>query len=175
MIRAEASAEALKVEGGKLAELYALHVDAAFRLAYLLTGNRAQAEDLVQDAFVRLAGRLLHLRKPGGFEAYLRTTVVNLANSHFRHRKVEQRYLEREAGLRPADVNARDVGERERMREALMALPLRQRTAVVLRFYEDLSETQAAELMRCRPGTVRSLASRGIEALRSRMGGAVDG
>ena len=52
------------------------------------------AEDLVQDAFVRLVGRLRHLREPNPFGAYLRRTIVNLATSHFRHRRVERAYLE---------------------------------------------------------------------------------
>ena len=64
---------------GKLAELYVRYADGAVRLAYLTTGDLALAEDLVQDAFVRLAGRLVHLRDPGAFEAYLRRTVVNLS------------------------------------------------------------------------------------------------
>src|SRR2546430_17547386 len=78
---------------GRLGELYVRHADDAIRLAYLLTGDRALAEDLVQDAFVRLAGRLAHLPDPGAFEAYLRRTVANLRNSHFRRRKVERRDL----------------------------------------------------------------------------------
>src|SRR5213080_2978600 len=83
---------------GRLGELYLRHADAAVRLAYLLTGDRALAEDLVQDAFVRLAGRLVHLRDPGAFDAYLRQTVVNLSRSHFRRKKVERAYLERAGG-----------------------------------------------------------------------------
>src|ERR671925_1042326 len=79
-------------ENGRLGELYLRHADAAVRLAYLLTGDRSLAEDLAQDAFVRLAGRLVHLRDPGAFDAYLRRTIVNLSNSHFR-RKVERAYL----------------------------------------------------------------------------------
>src|SRR5437016_11762255 len=89
---------------GRLGELYVRHADDAVRLAYLLTGDRALAEDLVQDAFVRLAGRLVHLRDPDAFDAYLRRTVVNLSNSYFRRRKVERAYLERakgEAGVQP--------------------------------------------------------------------------
>src|SRR5438045_7060440 len=87
-----------ETETGRLGELYLRHADSAVRLAYLLTGDHALAEDLVQDAFVRLAGRLVHLRDPGAFEAYLRRTVVNLSHSHFRRRKVERVYLERERG-----------------------------------------------------------------------------
>ncbi|MGH2674051.1 MAG: RNA polymerase sigma factor [Actinomycetota bacterium] len=162
-MRAEV-AERVRIEGGVLAELYTWHADDALRLAFLLTGDRATAEDLVQDAFVRLAGRLLHLRDPGGFHAYLRTTVVNLVRSHFRRRGVERRFAERQTTPPPAEPP--DVGRREEMRLALLALPLRQRSAIVLRYYEDLSEAQAAELMRVRPTAIRSLVSRGMATLR---------
>jgi RNA polymerase sigma-70 factor (sigma-E family) len=165
----DAGLDQVRIEGSRLADLYRLHSADAARLAYLITGDRALAEDLVQDAFVRLAGRLLHLRDPQGFHAYLRRTVVNLANEHFRRRKVERRYIEREQGLRASPEEAPDVPTREAMRAALLALPLRHRTAIVLRFYEDLSEADTADLMRCRPGTVRSLVSRGMERLRPMM------
>src|ERR687887_2103997 len=85
-------------ETGRLGDLYLRHADEAVRLAYLLTGDRHLAEDLVQDAFVRLAGRLVHLRDPGAFHAYLRRTIVNLSNSYFRRRRVERAYLERAKG-----------------------------------------------------------------------------
>ncbi|MGH2547552.1 MAG: sigma-70 family RNA polymerase sigma factor, partial [Actinomycetota bacterium] len=113
---------------------------------------------------VRLAGRLLHLRDPGAFHAYLRTTVVNLARSHFRRRGVERRHAERQ--LPPRPVEQPDLSGREEMRLALLALPVRQRTAIVLRYYEDLSEAQTAELMRVRPVAVKSLVSRGMATLR---------
>lgn len=145
----------VSIEGGRLAELYQWHAREGVRLAYLITGDRDLAEDLVQDAFVRLAGRLLHLRDPGGFEAYLRRTIVNLANAHFRRKKVERRYLEKQAGKRQEVGSEPDISTRESMRAALLALPTRQRTAIVLRYYEDLSEAQTAELMGCRPGTVK--------------------
>lgn len=164
-----------RADGGRLGELYTRHADAAVRLAYLLTGDRALAEDLVQDAFVRLAGRLVHLRDPGAFEAYLRRTVVNLSRSHFRRRQVERRYLERErsrfepgAGAGPG---AWSVEERQELWTALQRLSDRQRAAIVLRFYEDLSEAQTAEILGCRPGTVKSLVSRGLDALRAEIPG----
>ena len=78
------------VERGSLSELYVAYAPDALRLAFLLTGDRALAEDLVQDAFVRLVGRLRHLREPEAFWAYLRRMIVNLATSHFRHRRVER-------------------------------------------------------------------------------------
>src|SRR6266566_9470783 len=76
--------ERVHADGSRLGTLYGRHAPGAVRLAYLLTGDPALAEDLVQDAFVKLAGRLAHLRDPEAFDAYLRRTVVNLANSHFR-------------------------------------------------------------------------------------------
>jgi RNA polymerase sigma-70 factor (sigma-E family) len=164
MMRADV--EPIRIEGARLGEFYLRYADRAVRVAYLITGDRTLAEDLVQDAFVKLAGRLLHLRDGADFEAYLRRTVVNLANSHFRHRTVERRFVAREAGLPVRIVELPDVGGREAVRLALQQLPPRQRTALVLRFYEDLSEAQIAEVMRCRPGTVKSLVSRGMQNLR---------
>ena len=169
-----AEVDAVRIEGGRLAELYRAHIDGAFRLAYLLTGDRALAEDLAQDAFVRLIGRLVHVRRSGDFDAYLRATVVNLSNSYFRRRRVERRYLQRQAGLRQQNPEGPDAGTRDQMQRALSLLPKRQRTAIILRFYEDLSESQAADLMRCRPGTVSSLVSRGMETLRAVIRGARD-
>jgi RNA polymerase sigma-70 factor (sigma-E family) len=173
MMRAEV--DSVRIEGGRLAELYRLHIDQAFRLAYLLTADRELAQDLAHDAFVRLTGRLLRLRRTGDFQAYLRATIVNLANSHFRRRRVERRYLLRQSELPHLQSGDRDFEVKDQLQRALLALPTRQRTAIVLRFYEDLSETQAAELMRCRTGTVRSLVSRGMQTLRTDLKGARDG
>ncbi|HEX5951155.1 MAG TPA: sigma-70 family RNA polymerase sigma factor, partial [Actinomycetota bacterium] len=75
---------------GSLAELYVRHGPAAQRLAFLLTGDRAQAEDLVQEAFVRVVGRFGHLRVPDAFAAYLRRTIVNLHTSQLRRRRLER-------------------------------------------------------------------------------------
>ena len=159
---------------GRLGELYLRHADAAVRLAYLLTRDHALAEDLVQEAFVRLAGRLIHLRDPGAFEAYLRRTVVNLSNSYFRRKKVERAYLERERGemgTRTAARSDRSLEDSEALWRALGRLSGRQRAAIVLRFYEDLPERQVAEILNCRPGTVKSLVSRGLQTLRNEIRG----
>src|SRR5439155_27102619 len=127
---------------------------------------RALAEDLVQDAFVKLAGRLVHLRDPGAFDAYLRRTVVNLANSHFRRKRLERAYLKRERGGMQTEESLPDPGPRDELWEAMNRLSSRQRAAIVLRFYEDLSEQRVAEILNCRPGTVKSLVSRGRAILR---------
>ncbi len=169
MIRIVASEQ--REKRGRLAELYMSYSDGAVRLAYLLTGDRSLAEDLVQDAFVKLAGRFTDLRDPGAFEAYLRKTVVNLARMHFRRKRVERAYLDRERRQPRRNAALPDVAAHEEMKRALLSLPPRQRAALVLRYYEDLSEGQIADILRCRPGTVRSLLSRGAVGLRAHIGG----
>ena len=171
----QATNERHGTQAGRLGELYRDHAESALRLAYLLTGDRGLAEDLVQEAFVRVAGRFVHLRDPDAFSAYLRRAVVNLANSHFRRRRVERAYLTRatsdaavRAGAGPAGASVED---RDQLWFALARLPQRQRAAIVLRYYEDLSEARIAELLQCRPGTVKSLLSRGLEAMRAEIGG----
>jgi len=153
-------------DGDRLEELYVRFAPGGIRLAYLMTGDRGVAEDLVQEAFVRFVGRLHSLRDPNAFEAYLRRTVINLSKNHYRRRAVERADLERQASFPPQIHEERDVSEYEAMRRALLELPARQRAAIVLRYYEDLPEAQMAEVLRCRPATVRSLISRGLAALR---------
>jgi RNA polymerase sigma-70 factor (sigma-E family) len=162
-------ARSIKLEGGLLVELFERHATEAGRLAYLLTGDRELAEDLVQDAFVKLAGRFVHVRDAGGLHAYLRVTVVNLARSHHRRRAVERRYAERQSH-HELTIAAPDTSERDGLQRALLSLPIRQRTAIVLRYYEDLDVAQTASIMRCSEGTVKSLASRGIARLRPLIG-----
>ena len=154
---------ATPTEKGRLENLYAAHAPDAARLAYLLTGDRALAEDLVQDAFVRLFGRFRDLRRPEAFGAYLRKTVVNLARSHFRRKSVERTYLEKES----RQPRASGPAAPDEMWDALGTLRPRQRAAIVLRYYEDLSEAQTAEVLGCAVGTVKSLVSRGLDQLRA--------
>lgn len=158
------------VERGLLSELYVAYAPDGIRLAFLLTGDRALAEDLVQEAFARLVGRLRHLREPNAFWVYLRRTIVNLATSHFRHRRVERAYLERLAATPSAVTNDNDDLD-ETMHRVLLGLPQRQRAAIVLRFYEDLSDVQTAAVLGCSSGTVRSLVSRGMKTLREELEG----
>ena len=155
-----------RAHAGRLGELYARHAPEAARLAYLLTGDRHTAEDLVQDAFVRVFGRFRDLRDPGSFPWYLRRTVVNQANSRLRRLRTEREYLERRR-VQPPPPSMPDVASRDEMWRALQRLPVRQRAAIVLRFYEDLSEADTAEVLRCRVGTVKSLVSRGLARLRT--------
>jgi RNA polymerase sigma-70 factor (sigma-E family) len=152
-----------------LAELYERTAPGAVRLAYLLTGDRSVAEDITQDAFVRVSGRLAHLREGGAFDAYLRRAVVNLAKNHFRRQAVERAFLERARPATTSPGHEQPLVEREATMHALARLPQRQRAAIVLRFYEDLTEDAIAQILRCRNGTVRSLVTRGVQALRADM------
>jgi RNA polymerase sigma-70 factor (sigma-E family) len=156
-----------------LADLYRRLVPDAVRLAYLMTGDRVLAEDLAQDAFVRLAGRFDHIRSSDAFPTYLRRTVVNLVRNHYRRQKVERAYLESEK-IEPRPESPPDLAALETVRTALLLLPYRQRAAIVLRYFEDLSEQQIGELLNCRPGTVKSLVSRGLASLRASIGVEVD-
>jgi RNA polymerase sigma-70 factor (sigma-E family) len=167
MIRAEERRLVAEAEGGRLGELYARHAASAVRLAYLLTGDHALAEDLAHEAFIRLYGRFRDLRNPDAFPAYLRTTLVNLTRSHFRRRRVERTYLERQRAA--PDPPAEDPGPNEELWEALRSLSPRQRAAIVLRYYEDLTEAETADVLRCPVGTVKSLVSRGMERLRAEL------
>jgi RNA polymerase sigma factor (sigma-70 family) len=138
-----------------LEALYRREYAAMVRLAHLLTGSNAVAEDVVQDAFVSMARRIGEANVPG---AYLRATVINGCRAWHRRR----RYLAREERtLEPALPDAAAD-----MLDALQALPERQRTALVLRFYLDLPEDEIAAVLDCRPATVRSLVHRGLARMR---------
>jgi RNA polymerase sigma-70 factor (sigma-E family) len=153
----------------RLAELYAGSMPAAERLAYLLTGNVDDARDLAQEAFVRCVGRFRHLRVPDAFHAYLRRSVVNLHMSGLRRTRVERAYLAR-AGADDARTRDPEVEVREELWRALATLPGRQRAALVLRYYEDLSERDAAGVLGCTVPALKMLVARGTASLRARLG-----
>jgi RNA polymerase sigma-70 factor (sigma-E family) len=172
---AEAVSAAADRSETSLDDLYARHASSAGRLAYLLTGDRAAAEELVQEAFVRLVGRFRHRRVPDAFDAYLRRAIVNLHTSQLRRVRLERRELERartSAAAVPATLP--DLESRDEIWRALLELPRRQRAVVVLRFYEDLSERQTAEVMRTSTNSVKSLLARAMRTLRERIGSEID-
>lgn len=132
------------------------------RTAVLLTGDHHRAEDLVQDALIEVAlrWRRLRLENPG---AYARRVLVNDNISWWRqHRRESLR--EAEPGSRPSGDGS--VDRRMMLREALARLTPRQRSVVVLRYYEDLSESQTAELMGVSIGTVKSQTHLALRRLR---------
>ena len=158
-----------RIGSARLLELYQRNARSTVRLAYMLTGDRELAEDLSQEAFVRVAGRFRDLRKPEVFRSYLFKSVVNLTRSHWRREKVARVYL-RNHDARPSATTLPDVERQEVLKQALLGLPPRQRAALVFRYYEDLSERQTAEILGCSVGAVKSLVLRGTEALRRKIG-----
>lgn len=143
---------------GAFADLYVSQHDRLVRLAYVLTGSREVAEDVVQDSFVRLYRHWLAAEKP---EQYVRQIVVNGCRSH--HRRTG-RQRDKMAKLHVVDSTIDRHGVE--LSDVLLELPYRQRAAIVLRFYSDLSEAEIAEVLGCRPGTVGSLIHRGLARLR---------
>lgn len=150
----------------EFADLYAAHHVEALRLAYLLCGDRHRAEDAVADAFVKVYRRL-HRGGVSSPRAYIRRAVVNEVNSRFRRLALERREARKRSGDDRGVRTAEDqVADADEVFQALRVLPERQRTAVVLRYYADLSEADAAAAMGVSVGTVKSSVSRGLDRLR---------
>jgi RNA polymerase sigma-70 factor (sigma-E family) len=152
--------------------LFASQYRPLVRLAALLVHDTGAAEELVQDAFVALHQRWGRLRDPDKAASYLRQSVVNRSRSALRHRGVVDRFLRRQPA--PATAPSAESGAltAETYAEVLAAvrtLPARQREALVLRYYADLSEAQTAEVMGVSLGAVKSHTARALAALRRTM------
>jgi RNA polymerase sigma-70 factor (sigma-E family) len=132
------------------------HYEAMVRVAFLMLGSRAEAEDVTQESFARVELRWSRLDNP---IAYLRRVVVNRSHDVLRRRRLEQRFR-----LLRQD-NASDLGANE-LSDALAVLPPKRRAAVVLRYYGGLSEREIAETLGVRPGTVKSMLHRALAQLR---------
>jgi RNA polymerase sigma-70 factor (sigma-E family) len=145
------------------------------RLATLLVHDAGLAEELTQDAFVGLHSRWGRLRDPQRAVAYLRQSVVNRARSALRHRGVVDRFLRRQSEpmtVPSAESLALDAPDHSNVLAAVRRLPARQREALVLRYYADLSEAQTAEAMGVSEGAVKSHTFRALATLRTMLGGA---
>lgn len=133
------------------------------RTAYLLTGDRGDAEDLLQTALARTWTAWRRLQDVGNAEAYARIVLLRLAQRRWRRRGRQ--------GAVPPELPATDTGDTvalaETVRAALRTLPADQRAVLVLRYYEQCSEAEIAEILRCSPGTVKSRASRALRSLRA--------
>ena len=143
---------------------------ALVRTAYLLTGNQHAAEDLVQATLTKLYLAWDRISDRQHVDAYARRALVNEHRSTWRR---ASRHLE-VLSEAPPDTGHAPVaydGEREAVWQFVQSLPPRQRAVVVLRYYEDLSEAQIAELLGISTGTVKSQASRALASLRARVPG----
>ena len=158
--------------------------DGLLRAASLITWDAAETEDLVQECLFRVARRWPRVRKMDHPAAYARTVLVHLALDEGKRRALRRAELQEAAAGRidehEDDAAARVLGRVEASADLLQALgelPPRQRVALVLRYFEDLSEAEAAEAMGCSVGTVKSTTSRALERLRSAVdlpAGAID-
>jgi len=149
-------------------ELYAVHYRGLVRLASFLVRDLPTAEEVVQDAFVAMAGGWQRLRDAEKALAYLRQSVVNKSRSVLRHRTVvDKNLLKAPPDMPSAEHGALVLLERSAVVSALRELPDRQREAIVLRYYADLSEAEIAETMGISRGAVKSHTARGMAALRT--------
>jgi len=156
----------LESETTDLENLYRMYCRELGRLAFLLTSNQADAEDVVVDVFVTIAERY-DVRTLDNPLAFLRAAVVNRSRSVLRHRIVVDKYTPKQPPDAPsAEQGAMEQLERQEVVAALRQLPPRQREVIILRYYLDLSEAEIAQTMGVRPGSVKGHSSRAIATLR---------
>ncbi len=142
---------------------------ALLRTAYLLSGNRADAEDLLQTALAKTYLHWDRIRDRQALDGYVRRAMLNTRTSWWRRRKVDE-YLTDTLPERAGPDEAGDTAQRLDLHaalvQALATLPRRQRAVVVLRYYEDLSEADTAAALDITVGTVKSTASKALAKLR---------
>jgi RNA polymerase sigma-70 factor (sigma-E family) len=161
-----------QAEPRNLADLYRDHRMRMVRLAVLLVDDPSTAEDVVQEAFTGLHRHWAGLRDEAAAVAYLRTAVVNGSRSVLRRRRTARDYVP------PHQVNARSAeslamlsAEHQAVVDALGMLPPRQREVLVLRYYGGMSEAEIADATGISRGTVKSTASRALDAVQRAMAG----
>lgn len=155
-----------------MVEVFTGQYPSLVRLAAMLLDDAHAAEDVVQDAYVRVAARHYRLHDPHKALAYLRQTVVNLARNSLRRRLVARRHP---AASLPAAASAEDDAidrfERQAVVRGLRALSRRHREVLVLRYYLECSVEETAELLGLSTGSVKAYASRGFQQLKALVDG----
>jgi RNA polymerase sigma-70 factor (sigma-E family) len=141
---------------------------ALLRTAYLLTGDRATAEDLLQDSLAKLYLAWDRVERRESIDAYLRRIMVNELNSLWRRPWKKREIVVDDVPEHAATSDRYDDGEAARLWTFVRTLPRRQRAVIVLRYYEQLSEAEIAAALGCSVGTVKSQASRALASLRAR-------
>ena len=164
----ESDADADSGATGGVTALYQAHAVGLIRLAIVMLGDRGAAEDVVQDAFLGLYRHWDGLADPGNALIYVRSAVLNRCRNALRQRGQRERH-DRQGPGPTASESAEAVAligeEHQQVLAAIRALPDRQREALVLRFYLDLSEEETARAMGVSRGTVKSATSRAVAAL----------
>ncbi|MFJ9018823.1 SigE family RNA polymerase sigma factor [Streptomyces sp. NPDC102259] len=144
------------------------------RTAYLLTGDVHHAEDLTQTALAKAYRSWRRISRSDNPEAYVRRMLVSCNSDRFRKRRVTEALTAAPPERAGRDEGAGRVEERGSLLAGLAQLPPKQRAVVVLRYWEDLSEAEVADVLGCSPGTVKSQASKGLAKLRVYPGLAAD-
>ena len=153
-------------------ELVTSRYGALLRCAYLLTGDRESARDLVQSALTKVYAKRLGVRDPAAMEQYVRRCIVTVHISAWRrHRGREVGFASPPEYVLEHTDHAAGVETALDVWRALRLLPPRQRTAIVLRYFEDLPVTEVARLMDCTEASVKTHTSRGLARLRAEIGG----
>ena len=162
----------------QVAALFDRHYVPMCRLAFVILGDHALAEEIVMEALLKTFAGWGRLREIDRADAYLRRAVVNLCRSRIRRKMIEVRVNAEARGRAPRAKPDWDPESHETNRlvmEAVRALPERQRAAVVLRYYDDLSESQIAEVLDCSVGTVKSQLSKARSKLEATLGNTMSG
>lgn len=149
-------------------EFVAGHTTALSRVAYLLTGDHQAAQDLLQSALTKAAYRWHKLSRYDRPDAYVRRTMYHEVVTSWRRRRRIAEYSAAEVPETPSTVDEADRADRRLVLErALVQLTPKQRAVLVIRFFEDRSEAEAAELLGCGIGTVKSQTHRALARLRA--------
>lgn len=142
-----------------LRKIYETQLESLIALAQLLVGDRGLAEELVQDSFARILERPPRLRDAEALEPYVRSAVLNASRSKLRRLALERKRAE------PSPASSTDITPDHELREALLELPIRQRQCVALRFYEDRTVDDIANLLDIGSGSVKTHLHRGLKRL----------
>jgi RNA polymerase sigma-70 factor (sigma-E family) len=145
--------------------LYHEHALSLIRVAHIMLGNRAAAEDVVQDAFCGLYRRWGHLADKGKALGYVRSSVLNGCRTALRRSRLQDRIMTYQPAAVSAEAAALSSEERREVVRALRLLPERQREVLVLRYYLDLTDEQIADDLGITPSTIRSTRHRALAAL----------
>ena len=157
-------------DGAAFAEFAEARSPALFRAAYLMVGDRGLAEDLLQEALTKTDVAWPRLREAANAEAYTRKAITTTAISWWRRKSWHGEVPRDDLPEQSADEHGARVDQRDWLWRELQMLAPRQRAALVLRYYEDLTEAQTADAMGCSVGTVKSQVSDGLKRLRTRVG-----
>jgi RNA polymerase sigma-70 factor (sigma-E family) len=157
-------------DSAAFAEFATARSAALFRAAYLMVGDHALAEDLLQEALTKTYVAWPRLRDVNNAEAYTRKAITTTAISWWRRKSWQNEKPRDDVPELSSAEHSEQVAERDWLWAELQSLPPRQRAAVVLRFYEDLTEAQTAEAMGVSVGTVKSQVSDALKKLRAKLG-----